>query len=156
MPEIPKPSKVEKISLDNGNFDLPFFNSKDVPECYCARMARFAAEFIFGKRFPVSNAWDLREKRGVTLQPIDNDTFEFLTRSGIVLPGMIMGLYNKNSLYNKKNRPYTHLGLYIGNKKDRLFFMDQFVDEFRVLTLEDYKRQHFELREAIDIIDCSS
>ncbi len=152
MPKLPKPSKVERISLDNRDLVLPFFSSNDVPECYCARMVRFAAEFMFGKKFPVANAWNMRKKRGIMLRSVDNSAFESLAAAGVIPPGIIAGFYNKDSVYNGKNRLYTHLGLYIGRQKSKSLFIDQYVNEIRVLNLEDYQKQHLELREIIDVV----
>ena len=147
-----KPIRTEKVKLDgNTELPVPFFSLNDVPECFCARYARLSSEFLFGKRFPASDSWEIRLKPGVISRRTNNQNFKFFSNNGKVSPGSIIGIYNPRSSYNNKNRPYTHISLYLGKQRGKDVFLEQFVDETRMMTIRDYELEMLQIKEILSL-----
>ena len=106
--------------------EIPFFSLEDVPECFCSRYARLSSKFIFNKTFPVSDAWHMGFKPSVFVRKLDNNLFEALSQRELIFPGTIIGIYIPQRVHNRDDRKYTHLSLYLGKKKNKPIFLEQF------------------------------
>ena len=148
----PKPYRYESVSLDDlGSVDIPFFTPNQLPDNYCARYARLAAEAIFGKRFPVADAWHMRKQKGVvTINTNDPDFMQLVGREAI-RPGMMIGVYRPDSDFNRRDRDYTHVALYLGLQNGVPLLIEQCIGQVRTVSLDRYQQEGFGIREAIDV-----
>jgi hypothetical protein len=146
----PEPVGSEKYYLDERFVDVPVFTEDQLPPGYCARFARLAADHIFGKKYPVSDAWCMREQSGVLAIPVNSRDVPLFADKVILAPGMVVGVRYNNSTISDGNMPYTHVGLYIGKHNGKPVFLEQFLNEIRVSKLSDLSRE-FEVREILKV-----
>lgn len=145
----PAPIRRERFYLDERSIDVPLFDSGELPQSYCARFARLASENLFGKNYPISDAWDMRDSDGVFSLALGDDGVVYATKNGILTPGMLVGSYYKWSRANDGKRPYTHLSLYVGTHHGEPVFLEQFRNEVRLSTMRDYDLSGLEVREIL-------
>jgi hypothetical protein len=145
----PIPSGAERYYLDEGFVEVPLFPEDQMPSGYCARFARLSADYVFGKAYPAADAWKMRETEGVFTLPADENEIPKLAKSGVLVPGMLVGVHYKRSSFTSRDLPYTHLGLYLGEQNGKPVFLEQFCDEIRISRLSDYKKSEFEIREIL-------
>ena len=149
MLAIPSPSRIETLDLDDEKRVIPFYDSKDLPENYCARYVRLVASFIFNDSLPTSHAWEMRNKKGVFTLATDNHSFPYLTQIGIIKPGAVVGIRHYDSENNRNGRQYTHVALYMGQKWCKPIFLEQFGDEIRIMDLKGYELSKMSIQEAL-------
>jgi len=116
----------------------------------CSQFARMAARDVFGLRYSVCDAWDRRYFDRVAA-PIDgkNDReLRDLARSGVLKPGMILGILVPSSGYldgtdsSGENIRYTHNALFLGvDGSDDLVFAEQFNTGVRMITGQEYYKR---------------
>ena len=145
----PSPSKIETLDLDDEKRVIPLYDSKDLPENYCARYVRFGASFIFNNSLPTSHAWEMRSKKGVFTLVADNLSFPHLAEVRIIKPGAVVGIHYYDSENNREERQYTHVALYLGQKRCKSIFLEQFGDEIRIMSLKDYELSKMNIQEAL-------
>ncbi len=146
-----RPSSIENLSLDKDvQLKIPFYDETILPEDYCARYVRLSSDFIFGKKFPVADAWKMRDMKRIYGLNINNSEFPHLAKLEFVLPGMLVGLQVNDTKYNKDTREYTHLSLYLGTQKGKPLFLEQYGTEIRTMNLNDYMLGKMEIREVLD------
>ncbi len=135
----------------NGSLQAPAIQ---LPSANCALYARLATEQLFNKHYTHSHAWD-RRYNDVLVAKVDNKSLKDFEASGILKPGMIIGMYNPKSTYNNwldsKNKKvtYTHNVVYLGKDKGNLVFGHQF-GTVRTQTLEQILHDGLVPREIID------
>ena len=149
----PQPSRFQRIYLDDVlKVDVPFFGADHLPEDYCARFARLCSHLIFGKDFPVAHAWQMREKTRAVATLTENSQLVQLVRIKTVIPGMLLGVYSEDSLYNPDGlRSYTHIGVYLGQQSGKPLILEQFGDEVRIIDLQGYKLEGLFIKEILDL-----
>lgn len=146
----PSPNRVQVVSLDDFlNVPVPLYSADQLPYNFCARYARLCADFIFGKKFPVSDSWYMRQNKHVFTVATDNSQFPNLVQFGIIKPGMMVGVYCSDSEYGDAVRLYTHMSLYLGQQRDKPLFLEQFMDEIRIMNLRDYDLEGLQIREVL-------
>ena len=144
-----EPIKLEKVVLDRElSLNFPVYSNKDVPNLYCARYARLSTKFMFGNVFPLADAWKMRNQKGVQTCKVNETIFQKESKFN-VRPGSLVGIYTPDSRYLDKPLIYTHLSLYLGKKKDNPLFLEQFVDEIRLITLNEYQKYGLEIKEIL-------
>ncbi len=120
-------------SVPNG----PIYDSNILPSSLCSRYVRLAANELFDIDYPAGDAWELRDLENVDeLKVKSYDDLKILSKNGTLRPGMLVGFYNPKSNYNShpeaKKSGYTHVGLFLGEEKDSLYFAHQFGKETRI------------------------
>ena len=123
--------------------DLPEAPTYDYPKEYCAAYATRVARDKFGKKFIYSNAWDMRYNNKRIMEIKNNSQINKAIKKGVLLPGMIVGIYYPQSKYlrkkDKTGNPvkYTHLAVYVGiDKNGKPTFYHQFKEKIQKITLE--------------------
>jgi len=143
-----KPIRIENILLDQGlNLEIPYFSKEDVPDYYCSRYARLSSEFIFGNKFPIAHAWKMREKKIISHKEIDYDFF----KNKDLEKGSLVGIFFQNSRAEILRDQYSHIALYLGRKKGKPLFLEQFNKIIRVMNLERYKEENLIFREILTL-----
>lgn len=110
----------------------PSYSSESVPDMHCSRYVRFAADDMFGLTYVSGDSWQLRNDPDNVI-PIPIKGFEDLVRlqkQGTLIPGDIIGFYSPNSIHANdqgyRDTGYTHVVLYTGNEKSKLYGADKF------------------------------
>ncbi|PIN93907.1 hypothetical protein COU54_01185 [Candidatus Pacearchaeota archaeon CG10_big_fil_rev_8_21_14_0_10_31_24] len=134
---------------------VPVYSFDEVPAGYCARYARLVAESLFEEKFVPENAWNLRYSNKV-VKDLDRNNLANLIRDGEIKPGMILGIYNPNSLNNlrsdKSGRKikYSHVGLYLGtNSFGEGLVAHQYIKDTKVESISDLELEGLILKEVI-------
>lgn len=144
-----------KVNLANGRaMDIPEF---EIPEMYCSQYVRLAAKKLFGKKFSKADAWDRRYKDILVCSVSCNDELAQLAEQGILEEGMIIGVFNPQSMHlmrkDMTGKPiaYSHNALYLGRAAgEELVFAEQFGRKTRVSILQDYTRRMLGIKEVLD------
>lgn len=92
---------------------------------YCAAYAKDIARQVSKKRYPLGNAWDLPKRTRVTAsldfhktkKGFEQKEIEKMISTNTLTPGTIMGLYYPQSPNNRTNRQFTHVMVYLGEKR---------------------------------------
>ncbi len=143
-----KPIRIENILLDEGlNLEIPYFSKEDVPDSYCSRYARLSSEFIFGNKFPIAHVWKMREKKIIFPKEIDYDFF----KNKNIEYGSLVGITFLNSRAEILRDQYSHVSLYLGRKKGKPIFLEQFNKVIRVMNLEKYREENLIFREILTL-----
>ncbi len=135
--------------------DGPIYSEDKVPANMCARYVRCAAEELFGIKYPVADAWDIRDDINVEEIKVDSkNTLENLAKDGSLKEGMIVGFYNPNSKYNARAEEdgagYTHVMIYLGKDEEKLFFADKFGKKTRIkISLDEIIKSGLDAREVM-------
>ncbi|HLD33430.1 MAG TPA: hypothetical protein VJB66_01805 [Candidatus Nanoarchaeia archaeon] len=105
---------------DNSTLEVPRYAWRNVRPLRCSKYVREAAEDLFGLHYSKSDAWNRRYHDTVVRTLGEGDSLEDLADSGVLTPGMIVGIRNPHSRYadrlDEKGETvkYTHVGLYLG------------------------------------------
>ncbi len=103
----------------------------------CARYATYVSRKLFDKKITRANAWDLRYKSGnKVIETISKKqdpyyAMDSLYVIGELKPGMIVGVNNPNSKYNRgkdmygNKIKYTHVMTFVGEKNGKLVYHQQ-------------------------------
>jgi len=149
---IPPPISIERVSLDRAlKLDVPRYSPDQLPGYNCARYARLSSHFIFGKKFPVAHAWQMREKTKIISKLNENSQLVSLIKKGAVSPGMLLGVFCKGSHYLAGGRTYTHLSVYLGAQSNKHLFLEQIGDEIRIVDLHCYDLEKKQIKEVLDL-----
>jgi len=105
---------------------VPVYSKIMVPEDYCARYVRLAAEEMFGFMYNPANAWDFAGANNF-ISNLEN--FKDLRN---VEPGRVIGLKFLESEFNQPGRRYTHVGLFLGSNSSDILIAHKFHNETRV------------------------
>jgi len=137
MQENPEPIETRSVCLDDGLIEIPLYEASEMPEGFCSRYARLAADHIFGRIYPVVSAWRMREHTKV----IDLKDAQ---------PGMLVGVYFEASEFNRSDRPYTHMSVYLGRQFGKSCFLEQFEDCIRTSDTIQYDMDGMAVVEVLD------
>lgn len=135
--------------------DGPVYSDAKVPANMCARYVRCAAEELYGIKYPVADAWNIRDDSNVEEIKVDSkNTLENLAKNGSLKEGMIVGFYNPKSKYNsiaeKDGAGYTHVMLYLGKDGENLIFADKFGNKTRTkIALDEINQSGLDAREVM-------
>lgn len=152
MLHTPQPNDIETLRLDDAlKLQIPKYGADQLPPRFCSRYARLAADFIFDVQFPTADSWQMREKPHVFTRPADNYSFSLLARRQTVTPGMMVGIYCRGTEYDDGIRLYTHLALFLGQQQGQPLFLEQFGDQIRVMSLDDYVLDKLQIREVLGL-----
>lgn len=105
----------------------------------CSRFARLEAEKRFGIKYQPADAWDRKYVDRVI--PLEGKTLDDKFNDGTLTSGMMIGLFNPNSLFlngedrTGKPRKYTHVALCVGRNQ----YTHQYGSKVRVDTEQDLK-----------------
>jgi hypothetical protein len=144
------PITTQSVKLDRDiQLEIPFFSSKDLQDCFCARYARLTSKLLFDKAFPIADAWNMRKQPGIIVKKANSSLFSSKYYREKVLPGTMVGIYTPDSRHNEEERPYTHISLYLGEQNSQAIFLEQFIHEIRLMDLRDYELAQLEIKEII-------
>tara|TARA_Y100000034_G_C6905629_1_gene420123 strand:+ start:1934 stop:2464 length:531 start_codon:yes stop_codon:yes gene_type:complete len=126
----PDIEKYINVDIDGKNLKVPDYDLKGVP---CAQYARLTAKNLFDLKYVPCDAWDHIKRNNVVERVDDFGDLESLSEEGVLKQGMLIGLYNPDSSFNKEGREFTHVGVYLGDGKIAHFYKDSLVENFEEL-----------------------
>ncbi|HLD15953.1 MAG TPA: hypothetical protein VJB94_05250 [Candidatus Nanoarchaeia archaeon] len=113
--------------------------SRGLKSFSCSRFARLEAEKRFGIKYQPAHAWDRKYTDNVI--NLEGKTLDERFDEGVLKPGMIVGLFNPNSLFlngtDKKGnlRAYTHVALCLARSQ----YTHQYGSEIRIDNEDELK-----------------
>ncbi len=107
----------------------------NIPDNWCSHYAKRVAKDLFGKIYPEkTDAWNLRYACKVVARSekgISEEKLSKLAETGVLKPGMLLGVYNPRSRYNErkdktgKQLEYSHVVVYLGNENGTNYIAQQ-------------------------------
>ena len=138
-------------NVNGGTIEVPVFSPDILPSSYCARYVRLAAEHLFDKNFPRANAWGLHDKCKVVSKVNGNSDLVSLAEEGILTSGMVVGLFNPNTVHKNPDYRYTHVALYLGLDGNTPLFAEQHLGVTKVSDIYDFA--NYSAKEILDVLD---
>ena len=115
-----------------------------VKDYECSRYARLFAKEHFGIRYASAHAWDRKYVDRIVCEVDSNKKLIDYIKSGLVSPGMMIGVYNPDSKWNDEldsrgNKIVSsHVLLYLGENGGSPIFTDQFASDFLFRNVNDF------------------